>query len=348
MALKNVPLSKINQFVKQGWVSRKKHPVHDLWILNYTPSVQYDDLWDEDELLVHMRGIVVDRIGNVIARGFPKFWNQSEERSPIHPPYHSDGMRFFEKMDGSLGLAFIYNKEWVTATRGSFESEQALWLSNYLSEATANDILKPSPFHTFLFEIIYDENRIVVDYEFEEPVLLSMYDNQFSTFCVERNILEMFWDGRIVKEYATREEAMKLSRNREGYVIWHEDLPIAKVKFDEYIMLHKLRFQTTKKSIWESMAQNRFNINELYALPDEFGAEFIDYATELLARFNSEMQTYLTIFDGIMRSFDGTRSDFAERAKNFDNPSILFAMLDKKPDTYYRIIWDTLKPTKGE
>jgi RNA ligase len=57
-------------------------------------------------------------------------------------------------MDGSLGILFKYEKEWVLATRGSFTSEQSIkgfeMLENYNYEKLHKD-------YTYLFEIIYDQ-----------------------------------------------------------------------------------------------------------------------------------------------------------------------------------------------
>jgi RNA ligase len=70
-----------------------------------------------------MRGTVLDREGNIVARSFPKFFNYEEVADQV--PVKADYVYVQEKMDGSLGILFYYQDEWHLATKGSFTSEQA-------------------------------------------------------------------------------------------------------------------------------------------------------------------------------------------------------------------------------
>ena len=94
-----------------------------------------------------------------IARPLPKFFNLSEYQGTI-----PDGVpNIYEKLDGSLIILFHYQGEWEVASRGSFASEQAqmarVLLANYQADLGTIDRE-----YTYLFEIIYPSNRIVVDY----------------------------------------------------------------------------------------------------------------------------------------------------------------------------------------
>ena len=59
--------------------------------------------------------------GRIVARPFKKFFNLSDGRTDITGEYE-----IYEKMDGSLGILFFYEGEWILASRGSFTSEQAI------------------------------------------------------------------------------------------------------------------------------------------------------------------------------------------------------------------------------
>ena len=83
----------------------------------------------------------------------------------------------YEKVDGSLGISFYceYSKQWRIITRGHFGSKQAQWAMKYIQDIKMDESLTRG--HTYLFEIVYPENRIGVDYgDFEGLILLHAYN----------------------------------------------------------------------------------------------------------------------------------------------------------------------------
>ena len=114
----------LEKYYNDGLLLKQTHPTHDLIIWNYKPLVQYDRLWDE--ITLQCRGLVTNSEGKVIARPFKKFFNYEEylENAPEMIPTN-ESFEVYEKMDGSLGILFFYNGDWILATRGSFISEQA-------------------------------------------------------------------------------------------------------------------------------------------------------------------------------------------------------------------------------
>ena len=109
----------LNKYYEEGLVYKQVHPTLPLTIWNYNEKVQYEGKWDE--ITIQTRGLVTDNEGNVVARPFKKFFNIEENK---HTP--TEEFDVFEKMDGSLGILFNYNGEWVMSTRGSFTSEQSV------------------------------------------------------------------------------------------------------------------------------------------------------------------------------------------------------------------------------
>jgi RNA ligase len=158
----------LKKYEGDGLLYRQLHQTLDLDIWNYSEKVQYEGLWDDITLMC--RGLVTNSEGDIVARPFRKFFNIEEGR---HIP--TEQFNVYEKMDGSLGILFFYNDVWVLATRGSFTSDQAVkgfeMLKNYEYEKLHKD-------YTYLFEIIYEENRIVVKYSFEDLVLLGMIETK--------------------------------------------------------------------------------------------------------------------------------------------------------------------------
>lgn len=252
-----VNLDEIKKRIDAGLITARKHPTADLWIYNYTPVCQFGRNWDEYTLMC--RGLILDSKGNIIARPFNKFFNLQEHKGPI--PDGTFGIA--EKMDGSLGVMF-YNpvdKLYEIATRGSFTSDQAIkgtaLLQAYIA---ANGTKWINDDYTYLFEIIYPENRIVIDYgDAERLVLLACINTETGA---EDLAMPDYTD--IVKFHHMPDltnpaqlHDLKLDKetaNREGFVLRFEDGLRLKFKFDEYVRLHRILTETSSTVIWEVIA----------------------------------------------------------------------------------------------
>jgi RNA ligase len=154
----------LEKYYNDGLLHKQTHPTKDLTIWNYSPKVQYERLWDD--ITLQCRGLVTNSKGDIVARPFKKFFNY-EEHKPEDIP--NETYVVYEKMDGSLGILFNYEGEWILATRGSFTSPQAIKGKEILDR---HDISAWRKDNTYLFEIIYPENRIVVDYKGEEKLVV--------------------------------------------------------------------------------------------------------------------------------------------------------------------------------
>ena len=164
----------LQSMLEQKLVSVQKHPHTDLFIYNYSPLVQYQKLWNEITLMT--RGLILDKEMNIVARPFKKFFNL-EEHSPGEIP--NEAFDVFNKEDGSLGILYWINDKPAIATRGSFSSDQALHATQLLRDRYGHTFDSLDREHTYLFEIIYPENRIVVNYgDLDDLILLAVIDSQ--------------------------------------------------------------------------------------------------------------------------------------------------------------------------
>jgi RNA ligase len=131
----NLNIEKIEQAIEDGWVTKRKHPEADLYILNYSPAAQIEFHWDKDTTMI-CRGLIVDDEWNVVARPFQKFFTIDQLTTLRNKVYHLYGLKFktmfdgpfrvFDKLDGSLGVLYPVGDKVAVATRGSFESEMAI------------------------------------------------------------------------------------------------------------------------------------------------------------------------------------------------------------------------------
>jgi RNA ligase len=287
------------------------------------------------------RGLVTDDKGIVAARPFRKFFNIEEGK---HIP--TSDFEVFEKMDGSLGIMFKYNGEVICATRGSFASDQAVWMSKFAKEYNYQNIIVDG--FTYLFEIIYPENRIVVNYGNQERlVLLGIIKTESGEELPYDDISFYGWD--IVNKYDGIldyfELKSKIDNNAEGFVVRFSNGDRMKIKGEEYLRLHKIMTNLSTTAIWEVLSNGGSMEDLLKDVPDEFYNKVKEHEDELKFMFNSIANDYTRSFmdiKNLMKIVDGDRRNFAHAAKQYKHPSILFGMLDGKDVS--PIIWKIIKP----
>jgi len=362
-------------YIDKGLVVKQNHPTLPLSIYNYSRTTQYDGNWDRYTLAC--RGLVLDNEGNVIAKPFPKFFNYEEIKDDKYA--HCEGCRksgmincgyfdecggwemrsvipnesfeVYEKMDGSLGIFFYYGGEWHMATRGSFTSEQAIKGMEIAKRLNYDKRCVIG--YTYLFEIIYPENRIVVDYGKEERlVLLGVMNRRGEEFPYEEMVDEG-WD--IVMKYKTWGEdwetlKKEISKDNEGYVIRFSGGMRMKIKGTEYVRLHRILTNFSTKDIWELLKNGEDLGPFLERVPDEFDDWVKRTAMNLRYSFHSIDERAGKLHDGFRygkyndKEVEPTKREFAEYVKQFpvELAAVMFKIWDKRPYDY--IIWNMIKP----
>lgn len=332
------PLNILNHYIDKGLVVKQDHPTLPLSIYNYSRTCQYERLWDD--VTMDCRGLVLDSEGNVIAKPFRKFFNMEEHKLEEIP---NEPFEVFEKMDGSLGILFNYNGEWILSTKGSFTSDQAIKGMEIAKRYNYDKICVPG--FVYLFEIIYPENRIVVNYGTDERlVLLSIINPEGKE--LDYDEIEMHgWD--IVNRYDGirdySELKSKIPQDNEGFVVKFRNGFRMKIKGDEYVRLHRILTGFSNITIWEYLKDKR-DFNEfLDRVPDEFDSWVRNTVEDIKNEYEMINSEYKWIFQVLMRSSQSeTKKGFAELAKKYKHPSILFKMFDGKEYSDY--IWKQIRP----
>ena len=322
----------LQEMIAQGYIQKQHHPSAPLWIYNYTPLAQYERVWNA--VTLQCRGLILDEDYRVVARPFPKFFNLGEMENQYIP---DEPFEVYEKMDGSLGILYWLDDTPHIATRGSFTSDQAMFAERLLHERYAASIPKLDRSKTYLFEIIYPDNRIVVDYgDTKDIVLLAVIDTATG---VDVELEDIGFP--IVKRYDGIQDIYTLQaleqENREGFVIKFKSGLRYKVKFEEYVRIHRIVTQVSSISIWEYLKTGQSFEEILEKVPDEFYDWVRKTQNHLLEKYNTieaQCQADFKVLD--------TRKDTAMYFLSCTYPAVLFAMLDKKP--YDPIIWKMLRP----
>ena len=349
-------LRTLNMYFNKGLLYKQVHPTLPLTIWNYTEKVQYESLWDDFTILC--RGLVTDDKGSIVARPFPKFFNYEEVIDKGFIPWDSEYIHVQKKMDGSLGILFNYEGEWIMATRGSFTSDQAIKGLEFIKRNY--DLNKFVKEVAYLCEIIYPENRIVVDYGDERIIFLGATLPElefnwtpakaiFKTSGIPED--DIVWSKMETLSNETFKNYQDLNHhNKEGFVIrFYPSNYRVKIKFEEYVRLHKIMTNFSTRNVWETLSNGEDILSSLVDVPDEFHAKIKVYVDELKGQFNTIENEYKWIFKTIINGLDvhnvpkeKYRATFAEYALKYKHPAILFTMLDKRD--YNKTIWDLIYP----
>jgi len=342
-------LSKIEEYINQKLISKQRHPTFDIWIYNYTPECVFSQKWDE--ITTQCRGLILDEEGTVIALPFKKFFNFDEPNVSIP----SGTPSILKKMDGSLIIVTMYKGELIVATRGSFVSDQVLLARDMiLSNLNFLSAIKEHYNRfTWLFELIGPDNRIVVSYPKNELVLLSIVDNLLQVE-IGRDLLKVTYSNtlHIVEEYKAEWNENTLIylqslniNNEEGFVLKWGDGYRIKVKFSDYIELHRIITGLNEKTIWEYLRDGK-DINELtQKVPEEFKMWVENTSFRLCKKFNSIYITcYYFIEDFNLRNIIRKEAALLIMNKLSNFQAVLFSMLDKKDENVRQNIYKIIKP----
>jgi RNA ligase len=258
--------------VKAGNVNVVTNDTKELELFSYSIGCQFDNNWNMFSLV--SRGLILcPSQKKIVATSFPKFFNFGE----IDYWIPDEWFEVTEKMDGSLGIVFYWDNDWRVATRGSFQSDQAKWAKKWLDENLAVEEMTVG--YTYLTEIIYKENRIVISYQYEGLALLTAYNS------IGRELPTGLLMGEEIGflpiktfSYKTLDEMLEkakvLAHDEEGFVVRFANGYRLKIKGDEYIKIHRIISKCTPIAIWNMLLSN-LDITEIEKqLPEEIRNDY--------------------------------------------------------------------------
>lgn len=347
-------LNLYTEMLENGYIRRNPHPTLPLFIINYTEHAQFDREWNE--VTLQCRGLIVDENDYVIARPFDKFFNYGEPNADVIEM--DEPVDVLDKMDGSLGILWQYRGEQGIATRGSFTSDQAIHATKLWHERYKEHMGSISTNWTYLFEIIYPENRIVLNYGAEDDlVLLGIRSISQGSVIPPAEASEWFGPSATTYRFRSLSEALAAPArdNAEGFVITSRKTGgRIKVKQEDYIALHKIVTGLTKRRIWENM-KNGMSLEQMCEIvPDEWHEwlrnTYFEIDTDIRGVLRN-LDSYFTILAAACVKTEEELGEWEPKAfrKNFaemlkDNPyrSMFFLILDGKDeklrDTYYNMV----------
>ena len=234
----------------------------DLVIFKYTRKVFYKNLWlknsDEDNIrLIRARGIVFDRLGNVISYPFDKVFNNGETLTDVNGKIVKDHKlaeweyQFIEKLSGFLWVIsqdFYNRNKLLIHTSGSLDSLFNKYIEDFLSDEQKLNVVeffKTKGKHTLMFEVIHPS----------DPHIIKYWDSDYGLYLI--------WARRLEAESL---ESMQLFSEADLDSLW-EELWFRRPKhfiesyhdFKKRIMEEKIEWYMVRdKDSWEFLIKIKF------------------------------------------------------------------------------------------
>ena len=335
--------------IAAGYVKANRHPTLPLTIYTYARECQYEGRWNA--VTTQCRGLIADDLSRIVARPFPKFFNVGEHGVREYaPPLPVEPFEVYSKMDGSLGIIFMYQDYWYVASKGSFISEQAQWAQRQI-DSHYDRLSGVDPDLTYCVEIIYPENRIVVNYgDWAEMFLLAAFRKDGTEVHVDE--VEPYWYlGDVVTRHKGIDNLAQLlehtTNNRhldgstatgtdaEGFVLRFQSGVRAKAKFTEYVRLHRLLTGITERDIWRAWVFD--DLVPLNLSVPELARTLKCSEDEVVAMIVSPEGAVATIIEGCPDEFDAwVKGVTAELQRKYD-----------EQDVMTEVIFDTISKRVG-
>lgn len=340
---------KLLEEIALGNVNVQTHPTLSLRILKYSKQCVFSRHWNEITMIC--RGLVIDDNYNIIVHSMPKFYNHNEaDGIPVYESGKKLGYTVYEKWDGSLIQMARWNGNLIITSSGSFQSPQAMKAKELMDEKGDGFI---EDGRTYIFELIYPANKIVIDYkDLTQLTLLAIRNTDTGEEITFPYDYLYDWKIEGVEPINKTLEEIELELdhekflNREGYVIKFEDGSRVKCKYSEYMRLHKIISGINELFIWESLKDKQNIILE--NVPDELLNYINSTVKDLKDKYNVIANEAGSLYDTLEVLNFLTRKEQAAWlfSKHKDMAPIVFCMLDKK--SYEDKIWKMIRPVFAE
>lgn len=321
------------------------HPsVEGLRIINYTKKCNAQKHWNDTTL--KCRGLIVDKDDNIIARPFEKFFNYEEHELYDFIMSHEEldklasdhRVEVYDKLDGSLGILYWIDDVPFIATKGSFDSEQALHATHLLHTKYRHTWYKLLKSKTYLFEIIYPKDKHIVNYNNIDDIFLLAVISTNNYFEYQPEIFSDLFP--VVKKYhvADWRECRGIINDdtREGFVIKIGPVRV-KMKYKEYWRLYSLKSGLTEKFIYQCLVNE--DLSPVYEALKMFDEEQTIYYNDIIKKYSAK---FAEITDKCIEEYRTGFASDKEAAEYFNRctyPGIMFAIYRGKTDAIRNMTW---------
>lgn len=218
--------------------------------------------WSKDNMIY--RSSIWNSQGYPVSLSWKKFFNWDEQCELAPKPTSLNDCELIDKIDGSTLLVSMYKGQLIMRTRGSHTLEQLDngFEKDVLLEKYGEFFSSLMQIHvtdcTFVFEWVTPTNKIVLDYGNEPKLFLTGIINHADYKYVPQLILDQtaaWFNFERPKTYKFEtitdlQKAMQEMKGIEGVCVYFNGgNDIKKVKTDEYLMLHSVKFKLGYKAL---------------------------------------------------------------------------------------------------
>lgn len=317
--------------------------VDDLIVLNYNQieSPKTHPIVMECRSLILEAGTL-----KVVSRSFDRFFNYGEALN-VMPEIDWARAVAYEKVDGSLIKIYSHKGHWYISTKGTaYGDSDCMGYGITFAELVykALGCADDAEFQalceradlwsefTYIYELTSVENRVVRRYEGYKLHLLSVRSN-FSGLYVEhyeaKNGLAIGAERPNRIKFKSAEDCLRAAQGLknldEGYVIYQDGVPVAKIKSPAYVAVHHIRGEgLNPKRIMQLVLTNEQDEYLQYFPEDRAVMQpYIDAKQTLDYAINA-------LYDSIQGIVD--QKDFAIQAGKSDFKAALFQARSKGID----------------
>lgn len=253
------------------------------------------------------RGRVIDTdTMEVVSHPFDKFFNLNEkpdtdEKLVKKKINNAKYIYATEKMDGSTIIVSMYKGKPLITTNGSFENDQTKWAEEMFKKQYSKFLPNMKSNHTYIFEIIHPENKIVLDYGDEKALYLLSIRNLHSDKLLPldeiHNVANTYgfpypevYDFNDLDTMINLAHTMK-GVNKEGWVIrigTENGESMVKLKLDEYFAMHKAFGKITPLWVYKHMTMA--DLDDYIAICNEFQKASVFECLDEIARVKGKIR----------------------------------------------------------
>lgn len=315
--------------LKTTFAIRAKEYDEGLIVLNYDQI----ESTKSHPIVMECRALILDKDFNVVSRSFDRFFNIGECPDTQS---HIDMNKAccYDKVDGSLIKLYNWKGTWYIATRGTAFAEsgvngfdltfadlvvKALGIQHDNLQSTLSGL---NPDITYICEVTSMENRVVTRYSgYQLHYLAARCNKTFAYVDAASHLKGLNIQFPAKYSFETTEACIEMAKNlkelREGYVLYQDGKPVAKIKSPAYCAVHLLR--------GEGLNPKRIAELVLTGEQDEYLAYFPEDAEHIQPYVETLNRLMAAIEDCWLQNKDReTQKDFALAVKDFQYSAVLF------------------------
>jgi len=330
----------LKYYINNHLITERKHPLdNSLKIYNYTPRVQFDRLWDDTTRKT--RGLIIKN-GKVIAEPFHKFFNINEMPETEIKNLPDETPEITEKIDGALGILYLSpDNKLAISTRGSFESDEALWGTEYFRK-TYKLPLNIVENYTVMFEIVSPVGEHILKYPYD-LYAIGIRDMQSRKLLPYSEVIYFAKQNKlkVLPNFQIHIPLHLLplnAENIEGWVAMYSKAQLLiKIKTEKYRDIHRYITAITYNNIIELLEKNQYD-DVISEIPIEIRPEADNIKNELINKYNEIETEVYNLYSKVPNGTQKEKAIWINQNVPVKYKGLVFCLVNRKNFNIWKFI----------